>query len=73
MFVFLFFQEPTHREANVEFVFEDMQVMSDFELHTLCNQYEVPNYCSNSEIRQEKKFYFLYVLLIEVFKSALNK
>ena len=34
-------QEPTHTECNEQFVFEDMQVMNDFELHRLCKQYKV--------------------------------
>jgi len=34
-------QEPTHKDAKVEYVVEDMQVMSDFELHKLCLKYEV--------------------------------
>ncbi|XP_022248336.1 SWI/SNF-related matrix-associated actin-dependent regulator of chromatin subfamily A containing DEAD/H box 1-like [Limulus polyphemus] len=34
-------KEPTHREANEDRVVEDMQVMSDFELHTLCKLYKM--------------------------------
>lgn len=34
-------QEPTHKDARVDYVLEDMQVMSDFELHKLCLKYEV--------------------------------
>jgi len=37
-------QEPSHKDAGVEYVLEDMQVMSDFELHKLCLRYEVGNY-----------------------------
>ena len=32
------FQDPAHRDANVDYVYEDMEVMSDFELHGLCKQ-----------------------------------
>ena len=32
-------QEPTHSDANVDYIFEDMEVMSDFELHKLCHEY----------------------------------
>jgi len=39
--VYFAVQEPTHKEARVDYVLEDMQVMSDFELHKLCLKYEV--------------------------------
>lgn len=32
-------QEPTHFDADVALIQEDMEVMSDFELHRLCQQY----------------------------------
>lgn len=32
-------QEPTHQDANPALIQEDMEVMSDFELHRLCLQY----------------------------------
>ncbi|XP_067850571.1 SWI/SNF-related matrix-associated actin-dependent regulator of chromatin subfamily A containing DEAD/H box 1-like isoform X2 [Heptranchias perlo] len=32
-------KEPTHRDANPDLIFEDMEVMSDFELHNLCQEY----------------------------------
>ena len=34
-------QEPSHKDARVDYVIEDMQIMSDFELHKLCTKYEV--------------------------------
>ena len=34
-------QENTHRDADPALVFEDMTVMSDFELHKLCISYQV--------------------------------
>ena len=34
-----YFEEPTHCEANPDLIFEDMEVMTDFELHVLCKQY----------------------------------
>ena len=37
----LCWQEPKHVDANIEYVIEDMMVMSDFELHKLCDEYEV--------------------------------
>lgn len=32
-------QEPTHFDADAALIQEDMEVMSDFELHQLCKQY----------------------------------
>ncbi|XP_072898553.1 SWI/SNF-related matrix-associated actin-dependent regulator of chromatin subfamily A containing DEAD/H box 1-like isoform X1 [Hemitrygon akajei] len=32
-------KEPTHRDANPDFIFQDMEVMTDFELHRLCQEY----------------------------------
>ncbi|EDV25032.1 uncharacterized protein TRIADDRAFT_25151 [Trichoplax adhaerens] len=34
-------KEPSHHDANIEYVFEDMTVMNDFELHQLCNEFHV--------------------------------
>uniref|UniRef100_W5N5I9 DNA helicase n=1 Tax=Lepisosteus oculatus TaxID=7918 RepID=W5N5I9_LEPOC len=36
----LMLKEPTHHDANPDLIFEDMEVMSDFELHNLCKQYK---------------------------------
>ncbi len=33
--------EPSHREADPQLVWEDMTVMSDFELHNLCTKHKV--------------------------------
>ncbi|KAM9392350.1 SWI/SNF-related matrix-associated actin-dependent regulator of chromatin subfamily A containing DEAD/H box 1A [Pholidichthys leucotaenia] len=35
----LMLKEPTHVDANPALIQEDMEVMSDFELHRLCQQY----------------------------------
>ncbi|XP_077377602.1 SWI/SNF-related matrix-associated actin-dependent regulator of chromatin subfamily A containing DEAD/H box 1A [Festucalex cinctus] len=35
----LMLMEPTHHDANPELIQEDMEVMTDFELHRLCQQY----------------------------------
>ncbi|KAL7982095.1 hypothetical protein Chor_001152 [Crotalus horridus] len=35
----LMLKEPTHCEANPDLIFEDMCVMTDYELHLLCKQY----------------------------------
>lgn len=41
MLFFFFLQEPTHSMSDPNIIFEDMAVMSDFELHKLCRQYKV--------------------------------
>ena len=51
---FLFTQEPTHCEANKDLIFEDMQVMNDFELHRLCGQYNVSSHSYTSDCHQCK-------------------
>ncbi|XP_013776880.1 SWI/SNF-related matrix-associated actin-dependent regulator of chromatin subfamily A containing DEAD/H box 1-like [Limulus polyphemus] len=33
-------KEPTHKEADEDHIVEDLQVMSDFELHSLCKLYK---------------------------------
>ncbi|XP_064366550.1 SWI/SNF-related matrix-associated actin-dependent regulator of chromatin subfamily A containing DEAD/H box 1 isoform X2 [Dromaius novaehollandiae] len=35
----LMLKEPTHCDADPDLIFEDMTVMTDFELHLLCEQY----------------------------------
>lgn len=35
----LMLKEPTHHDADAALILEDMEVMSDFELHNLCKQY----------------------------------
>ncbi|KAM8940406.1 SWI/SNF-related matrix-associated actin-dependent regulator of chromatin subfamily A containing DEAD/H box 1 isoform 2-T2 [Pelodytes ibericus] len=35
----LMLKEPTHYEANPDLIFEDMEVMTDFELHRLCCEF----------------------------------
>uniref|UniRef100_A0A8C3HH41 DNA helicase n=2 Tax=Chrysemys picta bellii TaxID=8478 RepID=A0A8C3HH41_CHRPI len=39
MMSMLMLKEPTHCDANPDLIFEDMSVMTDFELHLLCKQY----------------------------------
>ncbi|CAH2301327.1 SWI SNF-related matrix-associated actin-dependent regulator of chromatin subfamily A containing [Pelobates cultripes] len=46
----LMLKEPTHREANPDLIFEDMEVMTDFELHRLCGEF-----ASLSPFRLEKE------------------
>lgn len=61
----LMLQEPTHKAANVDYVFEDMQVMSDFELHRLCETYQsLQPFClGEDEINDSGKFRYLDELL----------
>ncbi|CAH1227711.1 SMARCAD1 [Branchiostoma lanceolatum] len=35
----LMLKEPTHHDASADLIFEDMEVMSDFELNNLCKMY----------------------------------
>ncbi|KAL6458813.1 hypothetical protein MHYP_G00322850 [Metynnis hypsauchen] len=44
-------KEPTHFDADPALIQEDMEVMSDFELHNLCKEYT-----SISKFQLEKKF-----------------
>uniref|UniRef100_A0AAR2L5R5 DNA helicase n=1 Tax=Pygocentrus nattereri TaxID=42514 RepID=A0AAR2L5R5_PYGNA len=44
-------KEPTHFDADPALIQEDMEVMSDFELHNLCKEY-----ASISKFQLEKKF-----------------
>lgn len=37
----LLLQDPAHRDSEPDLVFEDMTVMSDFELHCLCREERV--------------------------------
>ncbi|XP_071800624.1 SWI/SNF-related matrix-associated actin-dependent regulator of chromatin subfamily A containing DEAD/H box 1B-like isoform X2 [Asterias amurensis] len=37
----LMLKEPTHYDAEPELIFEDMSVMTDFELHRLCKEYNI--------------------------------
>ncbi|XP_075057791.1 SWI/SNF-related matrix-associated actin-dependent regulator of chromatin subfamily A containing DEAD/H box 1 isoform X2 [Mixophyes fleayi] len=46
----LMLKEPTHCEANPDLIFEDMEVMTDFELHRLCSEFS-----TLSQFKLEKK------------------
>ncbi|XP_044158633.1 SWI/SNF-related matrix-associated actin-dependent regulator of chromatin subfamily A containing DEAD/H box 1 isoform X1 [Bufo gargarizans] len=68
----LMLKEPTHCEANPDLIFEDMEVMTDFELHRLCSEF-----CSLSQYKLEKelildsgKFEVLDQLLSDVKKQG---
>nr|BBE38017.1 SWI/SNF-related, matrix-associated actin-dependent regulator of chromatin, subfamily a, containing DEAD/H box 1, isoform a [Xenopus laevis] len=68
----LMLKEPTHCEANPDLIFEDMEVMTDFELHRLCGEF-----ATLSQYRLEKelildsgKFNVLEKLLSDIKKKG---
>lgn len=67
---FLMLKEPTHREANQEFIYQDMCVMHDFELHRLCKQYKsIEKFkLSDDSIVDSGKFEYLDKILSDLKK-----
>lgn len=69
-------QEPTHFDADAALIQEDMEVMSDFELHRLCQQYSsISSYqLENNLLLDSGKFHHLTELLAslknKVFKNV---
>ncbi|KAF8781585.1 SWI/SNF-related matrix-associated actin-dependent like protein [Argiope bruennichi] len=65
-------KEPTHCESNPNLVFEDMSVMSDFELHVLCRTYKsLKKYMlSDEDILNSGKFNVLDSLLPTLIKEG---
>ena len=63
-----YLQEPSHADCNEQFVFEDMQVMSDFELHNLCKNYSSTQKYSltDEDILSSGKFQYLDQLLPQI-------
>lgn len=61
----LMLKEPTHFDAEPALIQEDMEVMSDFELHNLCKQYSsISSYkLENSLLLDSGKFHHLTELL----------
>uniref|UniRef100_A0AAQ5YL51 DNA helicase n=1 Tax=Amphiprion ocellaris TaxID=80972 RepID=A0AAQ5YL51_AMPOC len=61
----LMLKEPTHFDADAALIQEDMEVMSDFELHRLCQQYSsISSYQLESKILLDSgKFLHLTELL----------
>ncbi|MFT7817869.1 SWI/SNF-related matrix-associated actin-dependent regulator of chromatin subfamily A containing DEAD/H box 1B-like [Arapaima gigas] len=61
----LMLKEPTHRDADPTLIQEDMEVMSDFELHRLCLQYSALQgfRLSNEQVLDSGKFSLLTQLL----------
>lgn len=71
----LCFEEPTHCEANPDLIFEDMEVMTDFELHVLCKQYRhINNFQLDMDlILDSGKFRALGRILSELKEKVLKK
>ncbi|XP_071339280.1 SWI/SNF-related matrix-associated actin-dependent regulator of chromatin subfamily A containing DEAD/H box 1A [Trachinotus anak] len=61
----LMLKEPTHFDADAALIQEDMEVMSDFELHCLCQQYSsISSYQLENDILLDSgKFHHLTELL----------
>ncbi|KAL6114062.1 smarcad1 [Pungitius sinensis] len=61
----LMLKEPTHFDADAALIQEDMEVMSDFELHRLCQQYSsIGSYqLENNLLLDSGKFHHLTGLL----------
>ncbi|KAK7933649.1 hypothetical protein WMY93_004545 [Mugilogobius chulae] len=61
----LMLKEPTHHDAEAALILEDMEVMSDFELHNLCKRYSsISSYQLETEILLDSgKFNHLIGLL----------
>ncbi|KAF7662346.1 hypothetical protein LDENG_00238680 [Lucifuga dentata] len=61
----LMLKEPSHFDANAALIQEDMEVMSDFELHSLCQQYfSISSYQLEKDLLLDSgKFYHLTALL----------
>ncbi|XP_076010338.1 SWI/SNF-related matrix-associated actin-dependent regulator of chromatin subfamily A containing DEAD/H box 1A isoform X2 [Genypterus blacodes] len=61
----LMLKEPSHFDANASLIQEDMEVMSDFELHRLCQQYSsISSYQLEKDLLLDSgKFHHLTELL----------
>lgn len=66
-------QEPTHFDADAALIQEDMEVMSDFELHRLCQQYSsIGTYQLETDLLLDSgKFHHLTELLASL-KNKVN-
>lgn len=58
-------QEPTHENCSEQYVFEDMQVMDDFEIHNLCKSLRSirDQALTDEDILSSGKFRHLDILL----------
>ncbi|XP_069379722.1 SWI/SNF-related matrix-associated actin-dependent regulator of chromatin subfamily A containing DEAD/H box 1A [Paralichthys olivaceus] len=68
----LMLKEPTHFDADAALIQEDMEVMSDFELHRLCQQYStISSYqLENNLLLDSGKFHYLKELLASLKKKG---
>lgn len=68
-------KEPSHRDADPDMVFEDMTVMSDFELHSLCGTYPalMEHRLSEDTMLHSGKFEFMAATLKMLKKQVLFK
>ncbi|XP_015251112.1 PREDICTED: SWI/SNF-related matrix-associated actin-dependent regulator of chromatin subfamily A containing DEAD/H box 1 [Cyprinodon variegatus] len=68
----LMLKEPTHHDAVPALIQEDMEVMSDFELHRLCQQYSsISSFqLDNSLLLDSGKFHHLKELLVSLKKQG---
>ncbi|XP_061784717.1 SWI/SNF-related matrix-associated actin-dependent regulator of chromatin subfamily A containing DEAD/H box 1A [Nerophis lumbriciformis] len=64
----LMLKEPTHLEADAALIQEDMEVMSDFELHRLCQRYSsITSYqLENNLLLDSGKFHWLTERLVSL-------
>ncbi|NXA36461.1 SMRCD regulator, partial [Eudromia elegans] len=68
----LMLREPTHCDANPDLIFEDMRVMTDFELHLLCKQYaHIDNFqLETDQMLDSGKFRTLERILLDLKKKG---
>ncbi|XJO78240.1 hypothetical protein BDV3_002716 [Batrachochytrium dendrobatidis] len=61
-------REPEHCDKNVEYIWEDMCIMSDFEIHQLCLKYKtlMPHKLSDKVIMDSCKLVKLKSMLLEM-------
>ena len=53
-------KDPSHREANVKYIMEDLSVMSDFDIHKTCLAYRV----SFKRIYLVRKIYMIKLAIV---------
>lgn len=65
---FVAVQEPSHRDSDPVLIEEDMTVMSDFELHRLCQQYPAlqEHQLTTEQLLDSGKLHFLRSLLTDL-------
>lgn len=65
---FVAVQEPSHRDSDPALIEEDMSVMSDFELHRLCQQYSALHeyHLTTEQLLDSGKLHLLTPLLTDL-------